>query len=986
VTITVNLPDGSKANFPDGTPPDVMQKALARFKTPAQPMDPSTRAAAQDFIANPTLPSPSVSPQEQARRTQSGPADPAQRAADLRAGSHDAPPYQKTGQTLPGGRQILYDMATNDVERFKILSKYYGQNNVGRDEYGLYVRQPGGKQIYPKSSLVSGAVSGAAPVVGGTLGAVAASEGGPVGAVAGSGAGAAAGQGVNDAVLGIMGFYDRTMGSEVGNLASTAASNAALEGAGRGLGAAARLAGTTAKDAALSPVRKALGFDAAAAARAKELVEHGYSVNPMSYVQDAKRIGRQIELSRLYGGDYTAKSEEKFARDKAIAALKKAGMSDADAAAEYERMKTPAAVTAQPAGQALKGAAAAETSAARGGVDQAKQATLAGAEAGGKAAVAARDASVRDLTTRLRSMETTLQKNLDQGKRTLDQLATQVKKGPLAEDYAKKIVDYRNQIQQDATELYGYADELAGDARINAAPAKEAALQFMQNLPEDLRAQFPALVKRIGNIAGEEGEVAEMTFGETHYLRSQLRDLAYSDKLSPEFKKGPYKHLQNVVDDMLHNSHSFAYGDADPRLKAAAAELDFADKFYARNMKQFNNATMENLVKQTKDGLPPDPVKIARMVAQTGEMATLDRLLRVGGPELRKRVAAADLQDVLAQSRKLGSQNIDPKELLKSLEERQANRTLTRLYGPQSQQLMLYARRLAAKSGAIPPAAFNPKGIIETDGFMRTLAAANKVQDRITELTKLKPMEIMEAAMKPARERVALLEKEFGGKLSADMMKFLRDPELLAEAAAHRVLGSEDLLEEAARRFPQAMPTLQKYALERVLAPLARGDGSRTLLTTLGQLTEKQQAILFPAGMAADLKRLADGLALIRGPSTRSMPGFAAGNVLGAEPVGLEGLTPAGKRQFIAEGIAKLVTSPGFNRALIGILSRDVASGPAGVAKAMTKIQALLSFAQRGAMRAGFPAQTTGTPEGQAMLPPQDARASGGSSWREQLR
>lgn len=981
MTITVNLPDGSKANFPDGTPPDVMQKALARFKTPAQPMDPSTLAAAQDFIANPTLPSPSVSPQEQARRTQSGPADPAQRAADLRAGSHDAPPYQKTGQTLPGGRQILYDMATNDVERFKILSKYYGQNNVGRDEYGLYVRQPGGKQIYPKSSLVSGAVSGAAPVVGGTIGAVAGSEAGPVGAAAGSGAGAAAGQGVNDAVLGIMGFYDRTMGSEASNLASTAVSNAALEGAGRGIGAAARMAGTTAKDAALSPARKALGFDAAAAARAKELVDQGYSINPMSYVQNATRAGRLIELSRLYGGDFTGKSEGKFARDKAIAALKKAGMSDADAAAEYERMKTPAAVTAQPAGQALKGAAAAETSAARGGVDQAKQAALAGAEAEGRAAVAARDASVRDLTTRLRSMETTLQKNLDQGKRTLDQLATQVKKGPLAEDYAKKILSLKSDIQDAAKKMYAGADALAGGAKANTAPLREAALQFTENLPEELRAQFPALVKRIAGLGGEEGEnLQDMTFGELHYLRSQLRDLAYSPKLSPEFKKGPYNHLAKQVDAVIHDA------EAPQELKDAAKALDQADKFYAYNIKQFNNATLQKLVNETRDGLPPDAAVIARTVAQTGQMATLDKLLKIGGPQLRKRVAAADLQDVLAQSRKLGSQNIDPKELLKALEERQENRTLTRLYGPQSQQLMLYARRLAAKSGAIPPAAFNPKGIIETDGFMRTLAAANKVQDRITELTKLKPMEIMDAAMKPARERVALLEKEFGGKLSADMMKFLRDPELLAEAAAHRVLGSEDLLEEAARRFPQAMPTLQKYALERVLAPLARGDGSRTLLTTLGQLTEKQQAILFPAGMAADLKRLADGLALIRGPSTRSMPGFAAGNVLGAEPVGLEGLKPAGKQQLITEGLAKLVTSPGFNQGLIAILSRDVASGPAGAAKAMTKIQALLSFAQRGAMRAGFPAQTTGTPEGQAMLPPQDARAGGGGSWRDQLR
>ncbi len=988
MTIQAQAADGSIHQFPDGTNPSVIDRVMKAYATskspqqsaPSQPLDPALRSQAEDFLKNPDLPAQSTTPQEAAARAQSGPADDQQRARDLRSGSHDAPAYQKQGQSLPGWRQTLYDMATNDVERFKILSRYYGKDNVGRDQYGLYIKSKDGRQVYPRSNLGSGLAANAAPVIGGAAGALAGSAaGGPAGAVGGSAGGAVVGQGVNDAVLGIMGFYDRTMGSEAANLATQGLESGALEGAGKLVGAGAKAAGTSAKDLATKPLRSALGYDPEKASVARDLVSKGYSINPASYAPDAKRIARVVESSRLYGADYTAKSEEKFARDQAIATMKKQGMTDEQAAAEYERMKTPSAVSSQPAGQALKTAAADEAESGRGATDRARSSILSEAEQQGKNAIAQRDATVRQLKTRYSDLQSRLQTSLDQGKRTLDQLATQVKKGPLAEDYAKRIIEYRNGIQRDATELYNYADEIAGDSRVNAEPAREAATQFMQNLPKDLREQFPVLVKRIAGMAGGEEGGSEMTFGEAHYLRSQLRDLAYSDKLSPEFKKGAYKHLSSQVDKILHDS------EASPSLKEAAKTLDFADEFYAKNMRQFNNATMENLVKQIKDGLPPDPVKIARMVAQNGEMATLDRVLRIGGEPLRKRVAAADLQDVLAQSRKLGSQNIDPKELLNALTERQNNRTLTRLYGSQGNALMLYATRLAAKGGSIPISSFNPVGIMERDGFMRALEAANRIQDKITELTKKKPMEIMEAFLKPAKERIAQLEKAFGGRLSADMMKFLRDPELLAEKAASRVLDSEELLEEAARRFPQAMPVLQKYALQRVLAPLSRGQGSGTLLTTLGRLTPKQQAILFPAGMAQDLKKLADGLSVIRGPATHSMPGFSAGSVLGAEPVGLEGLTPAGKRQFITEGIAKLVTSPMFNRAVLAALAKDVASGPAGVTRAMTKIQALLSLAPRSVIRGAQPAKTQGTPEGQAQLPQQE-KANLTQSWRKYLQ
>ena len=1000
----VTSPEGQKfkVTAPEGATQD---QILAYAKANIPKAAPAKLSMTVTAPAPADLPAPGSTPQEAQARQSGGPVDPNTRWRDLARGAHDAPAYQPKTQTLPGGRQELYDMATNDVERFKILSKFYGKDNIGRDAQGLYIKQPGGRQVYPKSSLVSGTAANAAPIAGQIAGALggaaagtAASPAGAIpGAVAGAAAGGAVGQGVNDLILKHFDFYDRTMGQEAGVLGAAAAEGAVSEAGGRVLGAAARFAGTAALTGGLKatgatalgdrgPLRALVGFDPAAAALAKDLARQGYNLNPTSYAPAMKRLAREFELARLYGADPTAKSEAKYAKDKVLGSLEKLGMSKDTAATEYERMRTLTEASSVPAGQALKGAAAGEVE--RGGANLAniRGNMAAEAESAGKAAVAARDASVKALQTRAAALQTMVQKTLDQGKRLLDVVAQRVKPGPLAEDYAKKLFAYKENIQNTATQLYAAADEMAGGATHDFSGAALAAQQFAADIPRELRGVMePSLIKRIedlGQIGDGETGKAELTFGQAHQLRSQLRNLSYSDKLTPNFKIGPYLHLSGVVDDIIHQ------GEAGAQWKDAVKQLDTADKFYADNMRQFSNSTLQKLATDARDGLPVDAVKLARTIGTPGEMATFDRILKIGGEPLRKRVAAADLRDVLTYSARLGRPDkIDPKELLKALTERKNNKTLARIYGPDSLGMMRYAKRLAARGGDIPIPAFEPRGIMERDGFMRALATADRIQGQITELAARKPLELMAAAAKPINERMAQLEKEFGGRLSADQLRFLRDPEVLAEAAAKRVLRSEELLTQAAERFPEAMPLLRQHALESMLSPLARNEGSGELSAGLKALTEKQQKILFPGGTDEDLRRLVESLQVIRGPATRSMPGFAAGATLGASPIGPEGLTAAGKRQLLATYVTKLAATPMFNKLFIHLLTADLEEGPAGVARATHKLQSLLSVAgripARAAGRMGGFEENEGTPEGQATLPEPSTSQDNVPDWRK---
>lgn len=884
-------------------------------------------------------------------------------------GSTTQPAPQQQEVELPYKYGAPYAMATNDAERTRVLREAYGADKVGRDSRGLYVTTPAGKK-YPQSGLGADVTSQAAPVLGAAAGGIAGGAmSGGLAAVAGAGVGGAAGQAVNDAIMKSLGYTDRTAGSELGGLAESAAWSAGGEGVGRvgvqPLKTAAKYAGKS--------IGKFFDVDPQAAREAADMGAEGYRTHPESYAKSFPRAGREIALAERLGYAPLAKSAAKFGEEKTAAALEKTGLSADEAAADVAGMKT-AAPSGETAGKALQDAARAEQTEAEAGHAEQVRAVREGAkETGKQAAVRADEAATAALKTQ-QDAEKDVDKTLTRGWESIDGLRKTSQPAKLAGMIAQKITELRAKVSNAHTQMYNLWDAKHGATEIDVSPIREAAADFLDDHAEELKRYAPSLVRSLGTL-----DQGPMTAGQLHNLRSQLRDLAYSPNLTPDIKKGTYKYLAGVVDQTLHENV----------LPWAARDLDRIDASYARNMKQFQNKTLQTMVDQIKDGLPPDASKIANMVIQPGETATLKRIQAIVGPAGTQKIAAADLSNVVAQAKYPLSDKIDPKRFLEQIDQRFRNGTLEVIYGKaRADQISLLAQRLAARHGAFPIEGLTP------DNFVAKLQTMNKAADAAAALVKANdPIAIMEAATKGGEKEVAALTEEFARRtgLSGDPLRALRNPDVLAANAAEEILHNDQRIEAAITRFgadSEPVTLLRRYALERMLAPIVRKEGAAATQAGLTGLSQKAQELLFPNGLLDDIKTINKGIEKIIGPSSRSAPSLATGAALD-KPL-LSPTDPFGKAsrwttQAKVDAFTWLVTHPKFARFMA---SDFVNGGPRGVA-AVQKFQSIMGNLGRSAGALVRP-ESTPTEEGADEIPTQDrpneADSAGLPDWRRYAR
>jgi hypothetical protein len=965
----------------------------AKYKVTAP--DGATQQEILDFVQDhhaavaDTLPPISTTPKEQRIRDTSGPPNDAQRARDLYSGTHDAPTlaYTPGQQALPAKFQLFYDAAENDVERFKVLTKAYGKDVVGRDQYGLYVKLPSGRQVYPKTSVLSSLATSALPTAGAIAGGVMGSAAGPLGTAGGAAAGAVAGQAVDDLIMRAFDFYDRTPAQEAEGLGISALTQAVSDGAGPLLRAGAQAVGRAGTSVTATIAGKVFDLDPVAAQRAAELVRQGLPVNPAGYMRGAKRIGRVIEMSRKLGYDPTAAGEGKLAKQSIIDTFTQSGLTPEQATQEYERLKTVAQTSLRPAGEALRDAARRESVEALA-TREAREAELrAGAQKAGEQAVAdrARDMAIlqRNYSVIQRDLDTTIQKGLREFNAMVAAPRTPAK-GGLSLKVSGKIRERLRALQDQATKIYEPGLAIAGDVPIPTADLAHAAHDFLNNLPESLGANFPAMVRRLKFLTGdataatENDTIGSMNLRQLQYLRTQLRDMGYNPALTPDFKKGSYQYLADAVNRLMH----------DPGNEMAVREgvklIDQGDAFYRRVMPQFKNATISAIVADARDGLPMDARAVARLVAEPGEGAALRQIFALTGPETREHIAQAFLEDLQAKSRVPLSDILDPKAFFEAVGKAHSDKTLQLMLGPEkAAKVVTFARRLALKHDVIPLDYFQGA---ERDAFVQRVEDARIISEQIGYLAKRDPIKLMRASMADAETRISTLRGEFKAAQQQNVLRFLNHPQTLAEPAAREVLNSEELTEIVGRRFPQEGPgmpltALRQYVLESMLGPLVRGEGSKAITTGLEKLTAKQQAVLFPDSMAQDLNNIVEGLKVMHGSATGTVPGFAAGQLLGQDPLGSGGLSAAGKIQAIYYALAWGLTRPAVNRRILAGFARDLEEKtPLALDNAYRRSQAILGTAGALMKRGGGVAAArslsgnAGTPEGQAQLPPVEQR------------
>jgi hypothetical protein len=794
--------------------------------------------------------------------------------------------------------QMLYDVAHSDKGRKKALEKFY-PGKVKQDESGeFFIEDEGGKLRKPGRGLSSGTAfvaSEAAPAALSGLGSLIGGAGGSallpgIGTVAGGATGGAiggyAGSKFNDTISQIAGVYDdENAGSDaawsagfgalgdVGGRAISAAAPTVKEG----LRAAGRGAAKTAnKFLGTDPEALETGLNIASqgekpGAGPFGLSEPGTAVSPSSMFKASPHLGNVAETlqQKFDSTDTYLQNAERFMDKRAKEILEH---KDIGSLVEDSLVHPKAAVSTEEAGAVIK------ESARLRAVNQSQEADrqLAEVLANRRAQVEAKHApDIEAHRTRNESVVRTAEQarnaadNLVQeGFRDIERQANDAVRvaqvghnaGDLWRTVAQSFVALRRSIAQRAEGMYGNANTASnGLVPPGAEELAGRAQELIGQLPEGFAQSHPTIVRRIAAMAGEVGEDGEVvreptaaTWSELHELRTQLRqDIKWND-LTSDVKNGALKHMQNGINDTLHSVEN------QPELREASRLLRLADDFYRENMGPLNNQQIKSLVRALDSGLQADPKALLKVAIRDGNTEVANTIRNTVGPVTWDAMRAADVQEMVSQSRLLDG-SIDGLKFAKQVEDRAQNGVLDTLHGDRGggrlRQQAVYIQQLRGKL----PVTARP-GDTANDIILRARSAAADAEAKAAS----DPIKMLNNEMKKVE---AAARKEFAASRKPDPLAFLNESTVGANEAVNRILKDPDLIVAASRAFPggeksSEFQLMRQIWTERFLREtLEPGD-------RLAKTSAEIQALMFPGVTVDDMHMLAKEMKVLMGGKT----------------------------------------------------------------------------------------------------------------------
>ena len=753
--------------------------------------------------------------------------------------------------------QALYDMTLNDKEKSNVLARAYGKDAVKHDDAGdLYVDQgakrlkPGhGSELkragaYTLAEVAPVGASIAGGLVGGAAGSVEPGAGTVAGGLMGAAGGGAAGQGFNDMILKLAGVYDRSVGSEAGNLAIAGASSAIGEGAGRGIAAAvpfAKDAASRAGRALPSAVAKFLGAtaDPAATEQAARLAGQGVMVPPSAWLKEVPYLKKAVEqfdpaFRQQNVLKQSAEAHYQGEADKILDSLgipKEGRQPVTGATAPVSTEKAGESLIARAHADMMKqdqaldtALAAAKSEAARGIGEGSAKSTAAIANLK-EAEAASRNAAQAAIDEGFKSIQTDINAAIKAG-------GAGDRPGDLMRAAAGKIKALNTAVKLRASKIYDAADVAAGNARPNVSGLAKDAKAFADDLPEPFRQKYPDVVKALGSL-----KTGETTFGQLHNLRSLLRTGVDRADLTPGIRDGAYKFFSGRINQVLHDT------EADPLLKNAAKILDHGDAFYAKNMPRFHDEIVKGIVSSLKAGMPGDPKVLSGMLFREGQTERMREVRRIVGPNLWSAIRASDAQTMLDASKTLVSGELDGQKFAGEVLDRVRTGVLEAGYDKESaKRLLLQAQRIAAVKGTLPLKA------LEGDTVASFLSRAESAAKAAEEMATKDPLGTLSKEQSRLDKEFSAQKRGVAAARSAEPLGFLYQASAQAVRSADRILASPDLLQAAALRFGETSPEftmLRQAGAQRILQrTIEKASGLQATLSE--KITPEAQRLLFP--------------------------------------------------------------------------------------------------------------------------------------------
>ena len=403
--------------------------------------------------------------------------------------------------------------------------------------------------------------------------------------------------------------------------------------------------------------------------------------------------------------------------------------------------------------------------------------------------------------------------------------------GNLGEDIAAGIGEARRDFSRSMQNIYARVDQATGGAPIVPAGAvKREARRILQALPKDQAGEpifgDPRVLKSIRQLR-DMGP--RMTLSDAQSIRSTLGEMGEFTDLTPGVEKRQFDDLRTSVNTAIK------LAEADPAAAPAVRMLRRADDIYGQGIRKYEDATINQIVSQARTGMMPDPGAIADKVLQPRFTARAQEIRNMVGPDVWRRVASADFGNIMQAARDPQTGEVAARKLAALIRSKDQNGLLDLTYGPNlAQEMRLYSSRLDARGGKIPAGALNPDNFGQV---MRRLEVAQTSRDAFM-------------------QQNYLSELANGGPSVDDAIGYVLRP------------GQEARLMEAQRFFGDTSPQMaavRKQALKELLnSAITRtetGAGTQVVGDGIDQAlrrwTPRQQEIMFPNGLADDMRRLA---------------------------------------------------------------------------------------------------------------------------------
>jgi hypothetical protein len=749
----------------------------------------------------------------------------------------------------PWNVQLALARSDNPDQARAMLERRVGKDNVGQDKAGTWWIKIDGKKVAVRPSLPSpgpppaqplsgvkgliDAVSGrdlyndverlrhenpaigntmtdfaaTSPVMAGAVGGamMGAPFGGPFGAMVGAGLGAMAGKGADTAEKAFEGTLRGSPADVAKDIAKEGMFNASLQGGGTLAGSGLKFAGDWLKT-------HMFGITPEIAARTRWLLSNGATPPIQIVAPGAKAAAVDQQLRNILAGDPKESANVAYLI-KSARAIVASGDVPPEVVEQSMRqlLSQTSAIGGTDVGKSLQEAAQAHYGALRAEMET------------------ARNAATKYLA------------NMQQGLREHADAWT----GRLGEDVEKAITDKRQEFSDLFKGAYAALDQAAGNERV-------VPIGRFRNMARAMKLMTPPnqLQPLIGELAESDPNL-KLTFSEWHNLRTMLR-LSARDKmtnLTPNARahnalqaaKAAHDYAYNPpeeIADQMDQTDLFGEIEHSGVPKEVLDDLKQTDALYKQGIAKFHNQTLNQLVKDAKDGSFVDPNYVSRAIVAPGHTEQTRMIMSLLPQDTRDQIARADLHNLIVSTSDPNTGMINGKILRGILADPSRKRVMKEVYDPEVlRKTTQMADELAALNGDVDIRSLKD---FSGPGIQRAIQMAIDRQQQIKEFVK------------------------------NGVLNHLADAKAeIVDAAADAILsGRKEYNLERVRDFlgedSVAWFNLRQYAKKKVLfnAVVERPNQEKTVAgqaieDVMAKLTEREQNLLFPNGEKEDLQMIA---------------------------------------------------------------------------------------------------------------------------------